>query len=93
MDLGGEGDQGDHASDHKQLLITLLLRYMLWSKEAIPMANTSPVYARVSAELEETTEDSLRREELDAMLWEGVRSFETGHFRSADEVDAMFERK
>ena len=93
MDLGGEGDPGDRASDCKQLLITLLLWYMLWSKEAIPMANTLPVYARIGAELEEDAEDSLRREELDAKLWEGVRSLEAGRFRSADEVDAMFERK
>lgn len=57
------------------------------------MANTSPVYARIGAELGKDTEDSFRREELDAKLWESVRSLETGHFRFADEVDAMFERK
>ena len=89
MDLGGEGDSGDHASDCKQLLITLLLWYMLWRKEAIPMANTLPIYARIGAELKEDAEDSLRRAER----WEGVQSLETGCFRSTDEVDAMFERK
>ncbi|MBE6909369.1 MAG: type II toxin-antitoxin system RelB/DinJ family antitoxin [Ruminococcaceae bacterium] len=36
---------------------------------------------------------SLTREELDAELWKGIRSLEAGRARSADEVDAMFERK
>ena len=98
------------------------------------MANTSPVYARIDAELKENAEGilaqlgispssmiqmlysqiimrrgipfdvklpaskpvaegSLTREELDAKLWEGVRSLEAGRSRSTDEVDAMFERK
>ena len=57
------------------------------------MANTLPIYARIGAEFVEDTEDSLRRAELDAKLWEGVQSLETGCFRSTDEVDAMFERK
>lgn len=38
-------------------------------------------------------EGSLTREELDAELWKGVRSIEAGRFHSADEVDAMFERR
>lgn len=36
---------------------------------------------------------ALTREELDAELWKGIRSLEAGRSRSADEVDAMFERK
>lgn len=37
--------------------------------------------------------ESFTREELDAELWKGVRSLQTGRSRSADELDAMFERK
>lgn len=57
------------------------------------MANTPPVYRRIDAELKEDAEGSFTREELEAKLWEGIRSLESGRFRTADEVDAMFERK
>jgi len=36
---------------------------------------------------------SLSCEELDAELWKSVRSLDAGRAHSADEVDAMFERK
>ncbi len=36
---------------------------------------------------------SLSREELDEELWRGIRSIKAGRSHSADEVDAMFERK
>ena len=39
------------------------------------------------------TAGSLTRDELDAELWKGIHSLKAGRSHSADEVDAMFERK
>ena len=39
------------------------------------------------------TAASLTRAELDEELWKGIHSLEAGHTHSAEEVDAMFERK
>ena len=36
---------------------------------------------------------SLTRDEFDAELWKGIHSLKAGRSHSADEVDAMFERK
>ena len=38
-------------------------------------------------------EGALSREELDAELWKGVHSIQAGRTHTADEVDALFERK
>lgn len=63
---------------------------MLYSQ--IVMHRGIPFDVKISAS-KPIAAGSLTRDELDAELWKGIRSLEAGHTHSADEVDALFERK